>query len=168
MDAICRSNVFLRTTERVLLKVGSFHAETWEELFQGTKALPWEEYIPKDGSFWVTKASSIKSKLFSSRDIQSIMKKAMVTRLGEYYGIQQFEEHGAKYPIRVFALKDEFTVCLDTSGESLHKRGYRLKQGLRQSRRHWPQHSSWYRAGGMIMHWSIRCAAPEPLPSRQP
>lgn len=129
-DAICRSNVFLRTTERVLLKVGSFHAETWEELFQGTKALPWEEYIPKDGSFWVTKASSIKSKLFSSRDIQSIMKKAMVTRLGEYYGIQQFEEHGAKYPIRVFALKDEFTVCLDTSGESLHKRGYRLKQGL--------------------------------------
>jgi putative N6-adenine-specific DNA methylase len=129
-DAIARANVFLRTTERVLLKVGSFHAETFEELFQATKALPWEEYIPKDGSFWVTKASSIKSKLFSTRDIQSVMKKAMVVRLGEYYGVSSFEEHGAKYPIRVFALKDEFMVCLDTSGESLHKRGYRLKQGL--------------------------------------
>ena len=129
-DAIARANVFMRTPERILLKVGSFHAETWEEMFQATKALPWEEYIPKDGSFWVTKASSVKSKLFSTRDIQSIMKKAMVSRLGEYFGISQFEEHGAKYPIRVFGYKDEFTVCLDTSGESLHKRGYRLKQGL--------------------------------------
>lgn len=129
-DAIARANVFLRTTERVLLKVGAFRAETWEELFQATRALPWEEYLPEDASFWVTKASSIKSKLFSSRDIQSIMKKAMVARMSEAYGISWFSEHGAKYPVRVFALKDEFTVCLDTSGESLHKRGYRLKQGL--------------------------------------
>ncbi|HBP23981.1 MAG TPA: RNA methyltransferase [Oribacterium sp.] len=129
-DAIARANIFLRTTERVLLKVGSFRAETWEDLFQGTKSLPWENFIPKDGSFWVTKASSIKSKLFSTRDIQSVMKKAMVARMGSYYGVDWFEEHGAKYPVRVFAYKDVFTVCLDTSGESLHKRGYRLKQGL--------------------------------------
>lgn len=129
-DAIARANIFLRTTERVLLKVGSFRAETWEDLFQGTKSLPWENFIPKDGSFWVTKASSIKSKLFSTRDIQSVMKKAMVARMGLYYGVDWFEEHGAKYPVRVFAYKDVFTVCLDTSGESLHKRGYRLKQGL--------------------------------------
>ncbi len=129
-DAIARANVFLRTTERILLKVGSFRAETWEELFQATKSLPWENFVPKDGSFWVTKASSIKSKLFSTRDIQSVMKKAMVARMGAYYGVDWFEEHGAKYPVRVFAYKDIFTVCLDTSGESLHKRGYRLKQGL--------------------------------------
>lgn len=128
--AIARANVFLRTAERVLLRVGVVHAETWDELFEQTRSLPWELYIPKDASFWVTKASAIKSKLFSTRDIQSIMKKAMVKRLGEYYGIDWFEEHGAKYPVRVFAYKDEFTICLDTSGESLHKRGYRLKQGL--------------------------------------
>ena len=70
-EAICRANIFLRTTERVLLKVGSFHAETFEDLFQGTRAIPWEEYLPKDAKFWVAKASSIKSKLFSPSDIQS-------------------------------------------------------------------------------------------------
>lgn len=128
-DAIARANVFLRTAERVLLKVGSFRAESWEELFQGTRALPWEAFLPKDASFWVTKASSIKSKLFSTRDIQSIMKKAMVARMGEYYHESWFEEHGAKYPVRAFLHKDLVTVCLDTSGESLHKRGYRLKMG---------------------------------------
>ena len=93
-DAIARANVFLRTTERILLKVGTFRAETWEELFQATKSLPWENFVPKDGSFWVTKASSIKSKLFSTRDIQSVMKKAMVARMGAYYGVDWFEEHG--------------------------------------------------------------------------
>lgn len=129
-DAIARANVFLRTTERVLLKVGSFRAVTWEELFQGTKALPWEEYLPIDASFWVTKASTIKSQLFSPRDIQSIMKKAMVARMSEHYHVSLFTEHGAKYPVRVFLYKDIVTVCLDTSGESLHKRGYRLKMGL--------------------------------------
>ena len=85
--AVCRANVFLRTTERVLLKVGSFRAETFEELFQGTRAIPWEQYIPKDGKFWVAKASSIKSKLFSPSDIQSVMKKAMVERMKKAYGI---------------------------------------------------------------------------------
>ena len=77
-DAVCRANIFLRTAERVLIKVGSFHAETFDELFENTKALPWADFIPKNGKFWVTKASSVKSKLFSPSDIQSIMKKAMV------------------------------------------------------------------------------------------
>lgn len=124
-DAVCRANIFLRTAERVLIKIGSFRAETFDELFEGTKALPWEEYIPKDGKFWVTKAASVKSKLFSPSDIQSIMKKAMVRRLGEAYGIGWFEETGVSFPVRVFIYKDEVTVGLDTTGESLHKRGYR-------------------------------------------
>lgn len=124
-EAICRANIFLRTTERVLLKVGSFRAETFEELFQGTKAIPWERYLPKDGKFWVAKASAIKSKLFSPSDIQSIMKKAMVERMKEAYGLTWFPEDGASYPLRVFLYKDLVTVALDTTGESLHKRGYR-------------------------------------------
>lgn len=125
-EAICRANVFLRTAERVLLQVGRFHAETFDELFEGIKALPWETYIPKNGKFWVTKASSIKSKLFSPSDIQSIAKKAMVERMKSYYDVNWFEEDGAPYPVRIFLLKDEVMVTLDTSGDSLHKRGYRL------------------------------------------
>lgn len=124
-EAVCRANVFLRTAERILIKVGSFHAESFEELFQGTRALPWEEYIPVNGKFWVTKAASVKSKLFSPSDIQSIMKKAMVERLKEVYGTGWFQEDGESFPIRVFLLKDTVTVGLDTTGESLHKRGYR-------------------------------------------
>ena len=124
-EAICRANVFLRTAERVLLLVGRFRATTFDELFEGVKALPWEEYLPKDAKFWVKKASSIKSKLFSSSDIQSIVKKAVVERLKREYGVEWFPEDGAAYPIRVFLLKDEVMVTLDTSGESLHKRGYR-------------------------------------------
>lgn len=124
-EAICRGNIFLRTTERVLLKVGRFHATTFEELFQGIKALPWEDYIPADGKFWVTKASSIKSKLFSPSDIQSIVKKAMVERMKQEYDMDWFPEDGASYPVRVFLMKDEVTVTIDTTGESLHKRGYR-------------------------------------------
>ena len=124
-EAICRANIFLRTTERILLKVGSFKAVTFEELFQGTKALPWEEYIPQDGRFWVKKANSIKSKLFSSSDIQSIMKKAMVERMKQGYGVSVIPETGADYPVRVSLYKDIVTVALDTTGESLHKRGYR-------------------------------------------
>lgn len=126
-EAICRANVFLRTAERVLLLAGRFKATTFEELFQGIKALPWEEYIPQDGKFWVKKASSIKSKLFSPSDIQSIAKKAMVERLKQVYHTNWFEENGAAYPIRIFLLKDEVMVALDTSGDSLHKRGYRLQ-----------------------------------------
>ena len=94
-EAVCRANIFLRTAERVLIKVGSFHAETFEELFQGTKALEWENYIPADGKFWVAKAASVKSKLFSPSDIQSIMKKAMVERLKGVYKVSWFPETGA-------------------------------------------------------------------------
>lgn len=126
-EAICRANVFLRTAERVLLLVGRFRATTFDELFEGVKALPWEEYLPKDAKFWVKKASSIKSKLFSSSDIQSIVKKAVVERLKREYEVEWFPEDGAAYPIRVFLLKDEVMVTLDTSGESLHKRGYRTR-----------------------------------------
>lgn len=124
-EAVCRANIFLRSAERILIKVGSFTATTFEELFQGTKALHWEEYIPADGKFWVAKAASVKSKLFSPSDIQSIMKKAMVERLKGVYGISWFEETGAQFPVRVFLMKDVVTVGLDTTGESLHKRGYR-------------------------------------------
>lgn len=127
-EAITRANIFLRSTERVLLKVGEFKAYTFDELFEKTKALPWEEWIPADGKFWVTKASSVKSKLFSPSDIQSIMKKAIVERLKHHYRTNWFEESGSAYPIRVFFYKDTVTIGLDTSGDSLHKRGYRLAQ----------------------------------------
>lgn len=124
-DAVCRANIFLRTAERVLIKIGSFHAESFDDLFEGTKALPWEEYIPADGKFWVAKAASVKSKLFSSSDIQSIMKKAMVERMKQKYHKSWFEESGEYFPVRAFLYKDEVTVGLDTTGDSLHKRGYR-------------------------------------------
>lgn len=124
-EALCRANIFLRTAERILIKVGSFHAETFEELFQGTKALPWEQYIPADGRFWVAKAASVKSQLFSPSDIQSVMKKAMVECLKEVYHREWFPEEGDSFPVRVFLMKDQVTVGLDTTGDSLHKRGYR-------------------------------------------
>ena len=128
-DALCRANVFLRTAERVLLKVGSFKAVTFEELFEKTRMLPWEEFIPKNGKFWIAKAASVKSKLFSPSDIQSIMKKAIVRKLQESYHIEWFPEDGAAYPLRVFLMKDVVTVGLDSSGVSLHKRGYREVAG---------------------------------------
>lgn len=124
-EAVCRANVFLRTAERILIKVGQFHAETFDELFEGTKALPWEEYLPQNAKFWVAKAASVKSKLFSPSDIQSIMKKAMVERMRKVYRVNWFPEDGDAFPVRVFLHKDEVTVSLDTTGESLHKRGYR-------------------------------------------
>ena len=124
-EAICRANIFLRTAERVMIQVGRFKATTFEELFQGIKNLPWEEYIPEDGKFWVKKASSINSKLFSPSDIQSIANIAMVERMKQKYHKDWFKEDGAAYPVRIFLLKDEVTVALDTSGDSLHKRGYR-------------------------------------------
>ena len=124
-EAIARANLFLRSTERIMIKVASFQAVTYDELFEKTKAIDWEEFIPKDGRFWVTKATSIKSKLFSPSDIQRIMKKAMVEHLKTVYHVDYFEETGAAYPLRVTFLKDQVTIGLDTSGESLHKRGYR-------------------------------------------
>lgn len=124
-EAVAYSNIFLRTTERILLKAGEFQAETFEELFEKTRAIPWEKYIPKNGKFWVAKANSIKSRLFSPSDIQSIMKKAIVERLKEHYHMDWFPEDGPAYPIRVSILKDRVTAGLDTTGVSLHKRGYR-------------------------------------------
>ena len=122
---IALSNVFLRTPERILLEVGRFHAETFDELFEGVKALEWERFIPEDGRFWVRKAASVKSKLFSPSDIQSIVKKAAAERLKGVYKKEWFEEDGEDFPIRVFIHKDEALIGLDTTGESLHKRGYR-------------------------------------------
>lgn len=124
-EAIAVANVFLRSAERVLLKVGSVHAQTWDELFEGVKGMPWERFLPVDAKFWVTKATTVKSKLFSPSDIQSIVKKAVVERLKGVYGCSWFQEDGAEYPIRVFFMKDEAVLTLDTTGESLHKRGYR-------------------------------------------
>ena len=125
-DAIARANIHLRTTERVLWRVADFKATTFDELFEAIKAVPWEKYIPKDGRFWVAKANSVNSQLFSPRDIQRIVKKAMVERMKTVYpGTEQFPETGADYPLRISILKDVVTVGIDTTGESLHKRGYR-------------------------------------------
>lgn len=126
-EAITRANIWLRTTERVLIKIGEFKATSYEELFQGTKALPWQDFIPENGKFWVSKAASISSKLFSPSDIQRVMKKAMVEKLKSVYRKEYFQEDGAFYPIRVTLHKDMVTVGLDTTGESLHKRGYRTQ-----------------------------------------
>ncbi len=125
-EAVAYANLFLRTADRILLKVGRFEARTFEELFEGTKDLPWERYIPKNGKFWVAKANSIRSKLFSPSDIQSIMKKAMVERLKSRYHLEWFPEDGEAFPIRVSIVKDQVLVGLDTTGIPLHKRGYRV------------------------------------------
>jgi len=124
-EAICRANINLRTAERVLVEVGRFRATTFEELFQGIKSLNWEDYIPENGRFWVTKATSVKSKLFSLTDIQSIAKKAMVERMKKYYDTQWFKEDGSDYPVRIFLMNDNVIVTLDSTGTPLHKRGYR-------------------------------------------
>lgn len=128
-EAVVRANINLRTTERILIKVGQFKAETFTELFDKTKELPWEEFIPVDGKFWVIKANSINSKLFSGSDIQSIVKKAIVERLKGCYNVSWFKEDGASYPLRVTIHKDVVTIGLDTTGDSLHKRGYRPMAG---------------------------------------
>ncbi|OPJ57175.1 THUMP domain-containing class I SAM-dependent RNA methyltransferase [Alkalithermobacter paradoxus] len=122
---VCKSNIWLRTAERVMVKLGEFEARTFEELFQNTKKLDWDKWIPKDANFPVAKASSVNSKLFSTSDIQSIVKKAAVENLKSTYNLDVFPETGDKYPISVFINKDKVTICLDTTGESLHKRGYR-------------------------------------------
>ena len=122
LSAMARANIFLRTTERILLKVASFKAETFDELFENTKSIPWEEYIPKNARFWVAKANSVKSKLFSPSDIQSIIKKAMVERLKMKYHVDWFSETAEDYPLRVTIMKDIVTIGLDTTGISLHEK----------------------------------------------
>lgn len=121
-----RANVFLRSAERVMVLVDEFTAESFDELFEGTKKIQWEEYLPEDAKFWVAKASSVRSTLHSPSDIQSIMKKAIVSRLSQAYGRSWFDEDGASYPLRVTIRKNLVTVGIDTSGMSLHKRGYRV------------------------------------------
>jgi putative N6-adenine-specific DNA methylase len=129
VEAIARANVFIRTAERIMLKCGSFKATTFDELFEGTKAIPWENILTRDAKFWVSKATSNKSALFSPSDIQSIVKKAMVERMKQTYHVNWFTEEGASYPVRVFIFKDIVTLAIDTSGISLHKRGYRRLVG---------------------------------------
>lgn len=123
-EAVALSNVFLRYAERVFIKLGSFRAESFEELFEGTRALPWSDLIGKDDAFPV-KGHAIKSKLFSVPDCQSIVKKAVVRSLESAYGISVFPETGVKYQIEFFILNDMATLMIDTSGTALHKRGYR-------------------------------------------
>ena len=128
--AVCRANIFIRTAERILLKMGdTFKATDFDELFEGTKAIAWEELLPRDARFWVTKATTNKSALFSGSAIQSIVKKAIVERMKQTYRVSRFDEDGDEYPIRVFIFKDMVTIGLDTSGVSLHKRGYRQLVG---------------------------------------
>jgi len=125
---ICRSNLWLRSSDRVLLKIGSFEAQTFEELFQQTKALPWEEWLPEDAEFPV-QGKSVKSKLFSVSDCQAIVKKAIVERLKEKYSRSWFVENGPRYQIEVALLNNRVTLTIDTSGVGLHKRGYRQLAG---------------------------------------
>lgn len=138
-EAICRANVFLRTAERILLKAGSFRAETFEELFQGTKVIAWEEFIPKMENSGLQRLLLLKSKLFSPSDIQSIMKKAMVERMKEHYHVSWFPEDGAKFPLRVFLYKDIVTIGIDTSGDSFIKEATVLLPARRLLQKHWQQ-----------------------------
>lgn len=125
---IAKSNIYLRCAERVHLKVAEFEARSFDELFEGTKRINWAKYIPYGGEFPISKASSIKSKLYSIPDIQSIVKKAVVESLKKsYLETGMIKEDKEKYPIYVFIHKDKVTLTIDTSGTALHKRGYREK-----------------------------------------
>lgn len=122
---IAVANIHLRCADRVFLKMGEFKARSFEELFDKVYALPWEDVIPEDGEFPISWVSSVKSKLYSKSDIQRISKKAIVEKLKKKYKIDYFHETGAKYAVKIQANKDNFIVMIDTSGEGLHKRGYR-------------------------------------------
>ncbi|MBQ9708629.1 MAG: class I SAM-dependent RNA methyltransferase [Firmicutes bacterium] len=124
--AIVRSNLWLRSADRVLLKMAEFQADTFEDLYQQTMALPWEDLIPIDGKFTVT-CTTVKSKLHSEPAVQKTAKKAIVEKLSDFYGIDEFPETGAEYTVKVTLLKDRATVTVDTSGAGLHKRGYRVQ-----------------------------------------
>ncbi|MBQ8859194.1 MAG: class I SAM-dependent RNA methyltransferase [Clostridia bacterium] len=128
-EAVALSNVFLRYAERVYILLGQFEAKTFDELFEGTRALPWEQFIGKEDCFPV-KGHAVNSALFSIPDCQRIVKKAIVTRLGKEYGISWFPETGVKYQIEFFILKDRAALMIDTTGAPLHKRGYRAESVL--------------------------------------
>ena len=121
---IVRSNLWLRTPDRILLKIDEFMAPEFEDLFQRVKGYPWEEIIPIDGKFTVI-GTSVKSKLHSVPACQSTVKKAIVDRLCDFYCVDQLDETGAEYTVKVTMLKDRATITIDTTGEGLHKRGYR-------------------------------------------
>ena len=127
-EALVRSNLWLRSADRILLKMGEFQARTFEELFQGVKKLPWEEIIPEEGIF-VVNGTSVKSKLHSVPACQSIVKKAVAERLTKHYGLTEMPETEGDYSIKITLLKDRATLTIDTSGAGLHKRGYREEAG---------------------------------------
>ncbi|NLI92984.1 MAG: class I SAM-dependent RNA methyltransferase [Peptococcaceae bacterium] len=127
-EGICRTNIWLRCADRIAIKMGEFTARSFEELFEQTKALPWEEWLPVDARFPVT-GKSVRSQLYSVPDCQAIVKKAIVERLKDTYGVNWFEETGPLYAIQVAILKDVVTLTIDTSGKGLHKRGYRSLAG---------------------------------------
>ena len=124
LDDVARCNVFTRTAERICIVLGSFRVTSFEELFEGVKRLRWERWIGKEDEFPVT-GYSLNSKLFSVPDCQAIIKKAIVNRLSEHYGIRWFDESGPMHKIRFSIFHDTVTLMLDTSGAGLHKRGYR-------------------------------------------
>lgn len=127
-DGIAKANMWLRCAERVNLKVAEFEARSFDELYENTKRINWSKYIPYGAQFPVSKASSIKSKLFSTTDVQSIVKKAIVDNLKKsYLESGRLKEDKEKYPIYVFIHKNKVTLSIDTTGDALHKRGYREK-----------------------------------------
>ena len=125
---IARCNIFLRTADRVLIEIGRFRAHDFDELFQGTRTISWEEMIPVDGKMYVT-GRSVKSKLASIRDCQSVVKKAIIESMKRKYRRERFDETGPLYRIEVSLLKDIASITVDTTGDGLHKRGYRLRAG---------------------------------------
>lgn len=129
LEAVCRTNIQLRTGERALIKIGEFQALSFEELFEKTYSLDWERWIGRNSAFPV-KGHCLKSKLASTRDAQAIIKKAIAKRLSQKYGIEWLPEDGNVYQIQFSIMKDKVTLMIDTSGEPLHKRGYRQKSNL--------------------------------------
>ncbi|MCY6372555.1 THUMP domain-containing class I SAM-dependent RNA methyltransferase [Clostridium ganghwense] len=125
-ECICKSNLWLRCADRVFIKLAEFKATSFEDLFQGAKKIEWADYLPEDANF-IVNAKSVKSQLFSLSDIQSIVKKSIVEKLKETYDTEWFSESGSVYPILVSILNDTVTISLDTSGDALHRRGYREK-----------------------------------------
>lgn len=125
---IVRSNLWLRTADRVLVKMAEFKALSFDELFEGVKAIPWEDWIPEDGNF-IVDGKSLNSKLYSISDSQRITEKAIVERLKQAYPVEWFSKSGPRFRVEVSILKDIATITLDTSGDGLHKRGYRDRAG---------------------------------------
>ena len=162
---IPRVNLNLRTGERVLLVVGRYHAADFEALFEGAKALPWEEFIPREGAFPV-KGYSLNSQLHALPAIQSVLKKALAARLGQKYGMDTLPETGALYQVQFSLMHDEVTLMLDTTGAGLHKRGYRAVGVVAPLRRPWPPPWCSSPATGGKIPSAIPSAARAPSPLR--